>query len=48
MNNDLKYRLIGRKFRDEDVMAAAYTYEQLNPWTYDIPLNRKIDAENTR
>ena len=41
-------QIIGRKFRDEDVMAAAYTYEQLNPWTYDIPLNRKIDAENTR
>ena len=36
-------QIIGRKFRDEDVLAASYTYEQINPWSYDIPLNRKID-----
>lgn len=36
-------QIIGRKFRDEDVFAAAHTYEQINPWSYDIPLNRKID-----
>lgn len=33
-------QIIGRKFRDEDVFAAAYTFEQLAPWTYEIPLNR--------
>jgi amidase/aspartyl-tRNA(Asn)/glutamyl-tRNA(Gln) amidotransferase subunit A len=36
-------QIIGRKFRDEDVFAAAYTYEQISPWSYEIPLNRKID-----
>lgn len=34
-------QIIGRKFRDEDVLAASYAYEQISPWTYDIPLNRK-------
>ena len=33
-------QIIGRKFMDEDVLAAAYTYEQINPWSYDIPLGR--------
>ena len=33
-------QIIGRKFRDEDVFAAAYTFEQLAPWSYDIPYNR--------
>ena len=36
-------QIIGRKFRDEDVLAAAHTYEQISPWSYDIPHNRKID-----
>lgn len=35
-------QIIGRKFRDEDVFAAAYTYEQLRPWNYDIPYNRPL------
>ncbi|MBR2811129.1 MAG: hypothetical protein IKD69_07095 [Solobacterium sp.] len=35
-------QIIGRKFMDEDVLAAAYTYEQVNPWSYDIPFSRKI------
>ena len=25
-------QLIGHKFRDEDVFAAAYTFEQIAPW----------------
>ena len=33
-------QIIGRKFRDEDVFAVAYTFEQLAPWSYDIPYNR--------
>ncbi len=35
-------QIIGKKFRDEDVLAASYTYEQISPWSYDIPLSRKI------
>ncbi len=35
-------QIIGRKFKDEDVFAASYTYEQIRPWSYDIPFNRKI------
>ena len=30
-------QIIGKKFRDEDVLAAAYTFEQIMPWSYDIP-----------
>ena len=33
-------QIIGRKFKDEDVFAAAYTFEKISPWNYDIPLNR--------
>lgn len=33
-------QIIGRKFRDGDVLAAAHTYEQISPWSYDIPLGR--------
>ena len=36
-------QIIGRKFRDEKVLAAAGTFEQLSPWSYDIPLNRNLD-----
>ena len=36
-------QIIGRKFRDEDVFAAAHTYEQIHAWFYDVPLNRRID-----
>lgn len=35
-------QIIGRKFRDEDVFAAAYTYEQIRPWNYDIPYSREV------
>ncbi|MDO4805396.1 MAG: amidase [Lachnospiraceae bacterium] len=33
-------QIIGRKFRDGDVLAAARAYEEINPWSYDIPLGR--------
>lgn len=33
-------QIIGKKFRDEDVFAIAHSYEQINPWNYDIPYNR--------
>ncbi len=33
-------QIIGKKFRDEDVFALSYTYEQLRPWNYEIPLKR--------
>ena len=35
-------QIIGKKFRDEDVLAASYTYERINPWKYDIPYGRNI------
>lgn len=35
-------QIVGKKFRDEDVFAAAYTFEQLCPWNYDIPRNRNL------
>ena len=33
-------QIIGKKFRDEDVLAASYAFEQISPWNYDIPHNR--------
>ncbi|MBP5152294.1 MAG: hypothetical protein ILP13_05205, partial [Lachnospiraceae bacterium] len=36
-------QIVGRKFKDEDVLAAAKTYEEIHPWNYDIPLARKVD-----
>ena len=33
-------QIIGKKFRDEDVLAAAFAYEQIAPWNYDIPYSR--------
>ena len=33
-------QIIGKKFRDEDVLAASYAFEQIAPWNYDIPHNR--------
>ena len=33
-------QIIGKKYKDEDVFAAAYTFEKISPWNYDIPLNR--------
>ena len=35
-------QIIGKKFMDEDVFAAAYTYEQIRPWNYDIPYSRSL------
>lgn len=35
-------QLIGRRFRDEDVFAAAHACEQIMPWNYEIPLSRKL------
>ena len=40
-------QIIGKKFRDEDVLAAAYTFEQIMPWSYDIPWGRKLIDKNT-
>ena len=36
-------QIIGRKHRDEDVLAAAWTYEKIAPWSYEIPLGRKTE-----
>ena len=36
-------QIIGKKFRDEDVFAVAHKFEQIMPWSYEIPLGRKID-----
>ena len=33
-------QIIGRKFRDEDVLAAARALEEIQPWDYEIPLGR--------
>ncbi|MCR4951788.1 MAG: amidase [Solobacterium sp.] len=38
-------QIIGRKYMDEDVLAAAYAYEQIRPWSYEIPLNRTIGEQ---
>lgn len=35
-------QIVGRRFYDSDVLSAAYTYEKLNPWNYDIPYNRSL------
>ena len=35
-------QIIGKKFRDEDVLAAAKTFEEICPWSYDIPYARTI------
>ena len=37
-------QIIGRKFRDADVLAVARTFERLRPWRdlYDIPFSRPI------
>lgn len=37
-------QIIGRRFADGDVLAAARAFEQIRPWRdlYEIPLNRKI------
>ena len=37
-------QIIGRKFRDGDVLAAAKTFEDLHPWRdlYQIPFGRQL------
>ena len=35
-------QIIGKRFRDEDVLAASYSFEQIMPWSYEIPWDRDI------
>jgi len=35
-------QIVGKKFRDEDVLAAARTFEEICPWNYDIPYSREV------
>ena len=35
-------QIVGRRFRDEDVFAAAHAYEQIRPWSYEIPFGREV------
>ena len=37
-------QIVGKKFRDADVLAAARTFEELQPWRdlYDIPFGRTL------
>ena len=35
-------QIAGKRFRDEDVLAAAKAFEDLQPWDYEIPLSRPI------
>lgn len=35
-------QIIGKKFLDEDVFAAAHAFEEISPWNYDIPYGREI------
>ena len=37
-------QIIGKKFRDEDVFAAAHAFEEISPWGYEIPYGRKISG----
>lgn len=41
-NLPIGVQAIGKKYQDENVFALAYTLEQINPWSYDIPNYRKI------
>lgn len=33
-------QIIGKQYRDEDVLAVAHKFETLQPWSYDIPFSR--------
>ena len=33
-------QIIGKKFRDEDVLAVAHKFETIQPWSYDAAYNR--------
>ena len=35
-------QIVGRRFHDSDVLSAAYNWEQLNPWDYEIPFRREL------
>ncbi len=35
-------QIIGKKFRDEDVLALSYAFEQIQPWNYEKALRRSI------
>ncbi len=35
-------QIIGRKHMDEDVLAAANAFEQIAPWSYEVPLGREV------
>ena len=35
-------QIIGRKFCDADVFAVSHAFEQIQPWSYEIPWGRKI------
>ena len=32
--------VIGKQYRDEDVLAVAHKFETIQPWSYDIPFGR--------
>lgn len=33
-------QIVGKKFRDEDVLAVARAFEEICPWSYEIPWGR--------
>ena len=35
-------QIAGKRFQDEDVLAAAKAFEEAQPWDYEIPLNRTV------
>lgn len=35
-------QIIGKKYRDEDVLAVARAFEEIAPWGYEIPFNRDV------
>ncbi len=40
-------QIVGRKFRDEDVLTVAKTFEDIQPWRdlYEIPFGRKVEMD---
>lgn len=39
-------QVIGRRYEDEKVFRVCGALEKMHPWSYDIPFNRSIVAEN--
>lgn len=35
-------QILGRQYHDEDVLAVAHTFEQIQPWNYERSLNRNL------